>query len=141
MNINAFNNKYEIRSQQSYVLNRDLTYGIQFISKFVYIIFLKVKIVPESSCQMTIEFISYVSHVLTHNDRCSFRQFDDIENNRFRISFEVTMISCVNNKYMYKQNLIIFTFLYPAHSRIGRGNLLLRYSIPHFSPNSEGMAR
>ena len=25
--------------------------------------------------------------------------------------------------------------LYPAHSRVGRGNLLLRHSVPHFSPS------
>ena len=36
-------------------------------------------------------------------------------------------------------NQISFT-LYPAHSRVGRENLVLRYSVPHFLPNSGGIA-
>ena len=35
--------------------------------------------------------------------------------------------------------LISFT-LYPAHSRVGRGNLVLRHSVPHFLPNSGDIA-
>ena len=34
---------------------------------------------------------------------------------------------------------IIFT-LYPAHSTVGRGNLVLRYSVPHFPPSSGDIA-
>ena len=34
---------------------------------------------------------------------------------------------------------ISFT-LYLAHSRVGRGNLVLRHSVPHFLPNSGGIA-
>ena len=30
--------------------------------------------------------------------------------------------------------------LYPAHSRVGRGNLVLSHSVPHFLPNSGGIA-
>ena len=37
--------------------------------------------------------------------------------------------------------IIFFNFmLYPAHSRVGRGNLVLRHSVPHFSPSSGGIA-
>ena len=36
-------------------------------------------------------------------------------------------------------NQISFTF-YPAHSRVGRGNLELRYSVAHFPLNSWGIA-
>ena len=35
--------------------------------------------------------------------------------------------------------LHIFT-LYPAHSRVGRGNLMLRHFVPHFLPNSGSIA-
>ena len=31
--------------------------------------------------------------------------------------------------------------LYPAHIRVGRVNIVLRHSVPHFSPNSWGIAR
>ena len=41
--------------------------------------------------------------------------------------------------FIIKKKLINFT-LYPAHSRVGRGNLLLRHSVPHFLPNSGGIA-
>ena len=34
---------------------------------------------------------------------------------------------------------ISFT-LYPAHSKVGRENLVLRHSVPHFLPNSGGIA-
>ena len=30
--------------------------------------------------------------------------------------------------------------LYPAHSRVGRGNVVLRHSVPQFLPNSRGIA-
>ena len=30
--------------------------------------------------------------------------------------------------------------LYPVHRRVGKGNLLLRQSVPHFPPNSGGIA-
>ena len=30
--------------------------------------------------------------------------------------------------------------LHPAHSTVGRGNLVLRHSVPHFLPNSLGIA-
>ena len=29
---------------------------------------------------------------------------------------------------------------FATHSRVGRGNLLLRHSVPHFLPNSGGIA-
>ena len=36
---------------------------------------------------------------------------------------------------------IFFSFtLYPANSRVGWGNLVLRHSVPHFLPNSRGIA-
>ena len=38
-----------------------------------------------------------------------------------------------------KINKMSFT-LYPAYSRVGRGNLVLRHSVPHFPPNFGGMA-
>ena len=28
----------------------------------------------------------------------------------------------------------------PAHSRVGRGNIMLRHSVPHFPPSSGGVA-
>ena len=31
--------------------------------------------------------------------------------------------------------------LYPAHSRVSRGNLMLRYSVPHFPASPGGIAR
>ena len=37
------------------------------------------------------------------------------------------------------KNQINFT-LYPAHSRVGRGNLVLKHSVPHFPPSSGGIA-
>ena len=37
-----------------------------------------------------------------------------------------------------KSNQISFT-LYPAHSRVGRGNLVLRHTVPHFPPNFGGI--
>ena len=40
---------------------------------------------------------------------------------------------------LVKFKKISFT-LYPAHSRVGRGNLVLRHSVPHFLPNSGGIA-
>ena len=30
--------------------------------------------------------------------------------------------------------------LYPAHSRIGRGTIVLRHSVPHSPPNSGGIS-
>ena len=36
-------------------------------------------------------------------------------------------------------NIFSFT-LYPAHSRVGRENLVLRHLVPHFLPNSGGIA-
>ena len=30
--------------------------------------------------------------------------------------------------------------MYPAHSRVGRGNIVIRYSVPHFPPNFRGIA-
>ena len=54
------------------------------------------------------------------------------------------VIYCINNVYLYRQDtsvnihshylfhdLYSFT-LYPANNRIGRGNLVLRHSVPHF---------
>ena len=44
------------------------------------------------------------------------------------------------NKHTQLYNFLIkisFT-LYPAH-RVGRGNLVLRHSVPHFPPNSGGI--
>ena len=41
-------------------------------------------------------------------------------------------------------NLYFFFYyftLYPAHSRLDRGNIVLKYSITHFPPNSVGIAR
>ena len=38
-----------------------------------------------------------------------------------------------------KTNNVSFT-LYPAHSRVGRGNLVLRHSVSHFLPNSGDIA-
>ena len=38
-----------------------------------------------------------------------------------------------NNMNIY----ILFT-LFPVHIRVGRENLVLRYSVPHFLPNSGG---
>ena len=38
-----------------------------------------------------------------------------------------------------KINKISFT-RYPAHSRVGRGNLVLGHSVPHFTPNLGGIA-
>ena len=49
----------------------------------------------------------------------------------------------INRKHritiFYNNQSISFT-LYPAHSRVGRGNLVSRHSVPHFLPNSEGIA-
>ena len=44
--------------------------------------------------------------------------------------------------YFYKQikNKYIGFTLGPAHGRLGRGNLVLRPSVPHFLPNSGGIA-
>ena len=39
----------------------------------------------------------------------------------------------------FKSKKICFT-LYPAHSRVGRGNLVLRHSVLHFLTNSGGIA-
>ena len=39
------------------------------------------------------------------------------------------------------QQYYSFSFmLYHAHNRVGRGNLELRHSVPHFQPNYEGIA-
>ena len=38
------------------------------------------------------------------------------------------------------QSIEISFTLYPAHSRVGRGNLVLRHSVPHFLPNSGAIA-
>ena len=37
-------------------------------------------------------------------------------------------------------NLIISFTLYPAHSRVRRGNVVLRHFVPHFPPSSGGIA-
>ena len=38
-------------------------------------------------------------------------------------------------------NIFFYTFtLYPAHSNVGRGNLVLRHFVPHLLPNSGGIA-
>ena len=38
--------------------------------------------------------------------------------------------------YIYLKKDIFFSFtLYPAHSRVGRGNVVLRHSVPHFPPS------
>ena len=38
--------------------------------------------------------------------------------------------------------VVFFFYLHAvsAHSRVDRGNLVLRYSVPHFLPNSGGIA-
>ena len=37
--------------------------------------------------------------------------------------------------------ILFFRFtLYPAHSRVGRENLVLSHSVPHFLPNSGSIA-
>ena len=49
----------------------------------------------------------------------------------------------INTSLNYERNIIkiIISFtLHPIHSRVGRGNLLLRHSVPHFLPNSGGIA-
>ena len=46
---------------------------------------------------------------------------------------------CYSSLRFIKIYLISFT-LYPAYSRVGRGNLVLRNSVPHFLPNSGGFA-
>ena len=40
----------------------------------------------------------------------------------------------------YEIKIYISFTLYPAHSRVGRGNLVLRHSVPQFPPNSGGIA-
>ena len=43
--------------------------------------------------------------------------------------------------YDHVKKIIIISFtLYPAHGSVGRGNLVLRHSVPHFLPNSGGIA-
>ena len=45
------------------------------------------------------------------------------------------------SNYFCKKYYFSFSFtLYPAHSRADRGNLVLRHSVPHFLPNSGGIA-
>ena len=48
-------------------------------------------------------------------------------------------LSKIVEKHLIRLKKIIFT-LYPVHSRVGRGNLLLRQSVPHFLPNSGSIA-
>ena len=36
--------------------------------------------------------------------------------------------------------LLISYMLYPAHRRVGRGNLVLIHYVPHIQPNSGGIA-
>ena len=55
--------------------------------------------------------------------------------NTVELHFEIILAYSLKNKNKY----ISFT-LYPAHRRVGRGNLVLTYSVPHFTPNSEGIA-
>ena len=40
--------------------------------------------------------------------------------------------------YLITLSKISFT-LYPAHGRVGRGNLVLRHSVPNFPMNSGGI--
>ena len=48
------------------------------------------------------------------------------------------MINSSNKKENIQKNEISFT-LHPAHSKVGRGNLGLRQSVPHFLPNSRAI--
>ena len=42
--------------------------------------------------------------------------------------------------YMYEYVCAISFTLCPVHSRVGRGSVVLRHSVPHFLPNSGGIA-
>ena len=49
------------------------------------------------------------------------------------------VFSTTRNISKKKTNQISFA-LYPAHSRVGSENLVLRHSVPHSPPSSEGIA-
>ena len=49
------------------------------------------------------------------------------------------MIYCIYNIIIIIGISISFT-LYTTHSRVGKGNLVLRHSVPHFPPSSGGIA-
>ena len=59
------------------------------------------------------------------------------------IMFSVIKLMTYREKLMtYREDYkAIYSFtLYPAHSRVGRRNLVLRHSVPHILPNSGGIA-
>ena len=52
-------------------------------------------------------------------------------------TLEYTGKLSVKRKFFYQLHA---SRMYPAHSRVGRGNLVLRHFVPHFLPNSGGFA-
>ena len=70
-----------------------------------------------------------------------------------RCSFAVQIVICCTirllRSYLVQGMSLLFQYihikkisftLYPAHSRVGRGNLVLRHSVPHCLPDSGGIA-
>ena len=51
------------------------------------------------------------------------------------LNFAEWKSACNAGSFIY----VSFT-LYSAHSRVGRGNLVVRHSVSHFLPNSGGIA-
>ena len=60
--------------------------------------------------------------------------------NRFDDALAALMIQRIDERATIKPIVILFIiltcffYLYPAYSRVGRGNLIFRHSIPHFPP-------
>ena len=53
---------------------------------------------------------------------------------------DVTVRLHVSRRFVNRYYIMISFTLYPAHSRVGRWNLVLRLSVLHFPPNSGDIA-
>ena len=60
--------------------------------------------------------------------------------NDFKLNLLNTCLIIPTARIEFLKNLKISFPLYPSHSRVGKGNLSLRHSVPHFLPNSGGIA-
>ena len=54
------------------------------------------------------------------------------------VYFDKTILLRFQTLFQKKKIIIIISFtLYPTHNRVGSGNLVLIYSVPHFPPSSQ----
>ena len=84
---------------------------------------------------------SSIFHYRWHNELKDRRYPLKWRYDQARIDWSRKFIITVTEKiYCYIHTYLLSFTLFPAHSRVGRGNLVLRHSVAHFPPNSGGIA-